>query len=181
MAAPHPHQGIPSCSIPTARRTDPQSIVIRHLEEIIMANLTRFDPFNLNRFDPFRDVFGNIFPSTFRPLLEKMSEPQIPMNIVETDNAYLVTADLPGVRKEDIDVNIYENQLTINAELKEEKEAGTEGKPLFSERWTGKVSRSIRLPMEIDDKGAQARCADGVLHLTLPKKTSSMAKHLTVH
>lgn len=146
-----------------------------------MANITRFDPFNLTRFDPFQDVFGNLLPSTFRPLLERMTEPQIPVSIVETDTAYLLTAEVPGVRKEDIDVNIYENQVTINVEMKEEKEAGVEGKTLCNERWTGKVSRSMRLPQEIDEKDAQAKCADGVLHLTLPKKASSMAKHLTVH
>ncbi len=150
------------------------------MEEFIMANITRFDPFNLSRFDPFQDVFGGLLPS-MRPLWERMAEPQIPVSIVETDKAYLLTADVPGARKEDIDVNIYENQVTINVEMKEEKEAGMEGRMLCSERWTGKVSRSVRLPLEIDEKGAQAKCVDGVLHLTMPKKSSSMAKHLTVH
>lgn len=146
-----------------------------------MANLARFDPFNLTRFDPFQDMFSNLMPSSFRPVWDTMPEPQIPVSIVETDNAYMLTAEVPGVRKDDIDVNIYQNQVTINTEMKEEKEAGMEGKMLCNERWCGKVSRTIRLPVEIDEKGADAKCMDGLLQLTLPKKASSMSKHLAIH
>lgn len=146
-----------------------------------MANLARFDPFNLTRFDPFQDMFGNLLPSTFRPAWERTSEAQLPVSIVETDNAYMLTAEVPGVRKDDIDVNIYQNQVTISTEMKEEKEAGMEGKMMCNERWVGKVSRTIRLPLEIDEKGADAKCMDGLLQLTLPKKASSMARHLAIH
>ena len=146
-----------------------------------MANITRFDPFNLTRFDPFQDVFSGLMPSTFRPAWDRMSEPQIPVSIVETDNAFMLTAEVPGVRKDDIDVNIYQNQVTINTEMKEEKEAGTEGKMLCNERCVGKVSRTIRLPVEIDENGAGAKYMDGLLQLTLPKKATSMAKHLAIH
>lgn len=147
-----------------------------------MANLTRFDPLHLTRFEPFQDMFGNMLPSVpLRPLWERIAEPQIPVSIMETDKEFQLTAEIPGAHKEDIDVHIYENQVTINADMKEEKVAGMEGKLLCNERCTGKVSRSIRLPQDIDDQGAQAKYSDGVLQLTLPKKASSMAKHLAIH
>jgi HSP20 family protein len=96
------------------------------------------------------------------------------------DNAYLVTAELPGVKKEDIDISITGNQVTVNAESKQEKVAAG-AKEWCSERWYGKVSRTIQLPLEIEEKSADATYADGVLHLTLPKKASSMAKKLEIH
>jgi HSP20 family protein len=109
-----------------------------------------------------------------------MSEPTIALDVQETDKAYLVTAELPGVRKGDIDISIAGNQVTINAETKQEKLAA-EAKEWCNERWYGKVSRTLQLPLEIEEKNADARYADGLLHLTLPKKASSMAKRLEIH
>jgi HSP20 family protein len=145
-----------------------------------MANLARFDPFRLTRMDPFESMVRDLMPATFRTMLRPAGEPTIPLDIQELDNAYLVTAELPGVKKSDIDISIAGNQLTLNAECKQEKMAA-EAKEWCSERWYGKVSRTIQLPLEIDEKNADATYADGLLHLTLPKKASSMAKKLEIH
>lgn len=146
-----------------------------------MANIARFDPFNIMRTDPFEDVMRDFMTVPYRSMLRRTTEPAVPVDIQETDKAYLLTAELPGIKKEDIEVSITENQVTISAEVKQEKEAGGEAKSLCSERWYGKVSRTVQLPLDIDEKGADAICTDGVLHLTLPKKASSQAKRLMIH
>jgi HSP20 family protein len=159
----------------------PTSVVSYSMSgEIIMANLARFDPFSLTRMDPFESMVRDFMPTTVRSMLRPMTEPTIAIEVQEMDNAYLVAAELPGVKKEDIDISITGNQVTLNAECKQEKMAA-EAREWCSERWYGKVSRTIQLPLEIEETNADATYADGVLHLTLPKKASSMAKKLEIH
>lgn len=146
-----------------------------------MANIARFDPFStLARGDPFENMVRDLMPTMLRSMLRPADEPPIPIEVQEMDNAYLVTAELPGVKKEDIDIGITGNQVTINAETRQEKMA-TEAREWCSERWYGKFSRTIQLPLEIEEQNADATYADGLLHLTLPKKASSMAKKLEIH
>lgn len=145
-----------------------------------MANLTRFDPFHLSRMDPFESLVRDLMPTGFRSLMQPWSEPVLPIEVQELDNAYLLVAELPGVKKEDIDISIAGNQVTISAESRQEKLAA-EAKEWCNERSYGKFSRTVQLPLEIEDSGAEATYADGLLHLTLPKKASSMAKRLEIH
>ena len=145
-----------------------------------MANLARFDPFSLTRLDPFESMMRDFMPLSTRSMLRPTSEPAIAIEVQEMDNAYLVAAELPGVKKEDIDISIAGNQVTLNAECKQEKMASG-AKEWCSERWYGKVSRTIQLPLEIEEQSADATYADGVLHLTLPKKASSMTRKLEIH
>ena len=145
-----------------------------------MLNLARFDPFSLTRMDPFENVVRDFMPTTFRSMLRPLGEPTIAIEVQEMDNAYLVSAELPGVKKEDIDISITGNEVTLNAESRHEKVA-TEAKEWCNERWYGKVTRSIQLPLEIEETQADATYVDGVLHLTLPKKASSLAKKLEIH
>jgi HSP20 family protein len=144
-----------------------------------MANLTRFDPFRLRRLDPFESMVRDLVPTGLRSMM-RWEEPAIPVEVQELDNAYLMTAELPGVKKEDIDISIAGNQVTISAEAKQEKMAA-DAKEWCNERLYGKFSRSIQLPLEIEENGAEATYADGLLHLTLPKKASSVAKRLEIH
>lgn len=147
-----------------------------------MANLTRRDPLNLARFDPFGD-FDDLFKGVFmRPVLfeGQPQQMQIKMDLKEDDTAYTVHADIPGVKKEDIHVNIDGNQVSISAESKLEKEEKEGEKVLRSERYVGKVARSFSLAHDVDEAKSQARYSDGVLELTLPKKAPSTAKKLAV-
>jgi len=146
-----------------------------------MANLTRYDPFNLARLDPFGD-FDDMFKGVFmRPVLfEGQPQMQIKMDLKEDDNAYTVHADIPGVKKEDIHVNIEGNQVSISAETKLEKEEKKGEKVLRSERYVGKVARSFTLAHDVDEAKSQAKYSDGVLELTLPKKAPNTAKKLAV-
>ena len=146
-----------------------------------MANLTRYDPFNLARLDPFGEL-DDLFKGFFvRPVMfEDKPQMQIKMDLKEKDDAYVVHADIPGVKKEDIHVSIDGNQVSISAETKIEKEEKKGEKLLRSERYVGKVARSFTLAHDVDDAKAQAKYTDGVLELTLPKKAVSAAKKLAI-
>jgi len=146
-----------------------------------MANISRYDPFSLTRTDPFGDI-DDLFKGFFmRPVMfEGQPQMQIKMDVKEDDGAYTVHADIPGVKKEDIQVSIEGNQVSISAETKIEKEEKEGEKVLRSERYVGKVARSFTLAHEVDEAQAQAKYSDGVLELTLPKKAASSAKKLAI-
>jgi HSP20 family protein len=144
-----------------------------------MANVTRFDPFN----DLVEDLFKGYL---VRPLgFEGRGDagvqlPRAKVDVAEKNGAYLVTAELPGVKKEDIHVSIDGPQVTLEAEVKREKEASKDERVLHTERVFGKVSRSFTLPQEVDEAKAEAKFRDGVLELTLPKKTAAQRKQISI-
>ena len=147
-----------------------------------MANITRFDPFReLASFDPLRN-FEEWFPtSRARSLWRDLpSEPEMKMEVTEDDNAYCVKAEIPGVKKEDINVAIDGNRVSISAEVRREKTDKKDEKVLRNERYYGSQSRSFSLMHEIDQGKAEAKYADGVLELKLPKKGAAPAKKLSV-
>jgi len=133
----------------------------------------------LTRFDPFDDLFRGFF---VRPvdMNTPASTPAIRMDVSEQDNAFVVSAELPGVKKDDIHVNVDGNQVSITAEIKQEKEVKEGDRLLRAERYYGQVSRSFQLAQDIDDARAAARFNDGVLELTLPKKAAAASKRLSI-
>ena len=137
-----------------------------------MANITRIDPLD----DLFRGFF--VRPVDFNGTQQQ--PPSIKMDVKEQGDNYLVHAELPGVKKEDIHVVVDGNQVSISAEVKQEKEVKEGERVLRSERYFGKVSRSFQLGQEIDDSKAAAKFNEGVLELTLPKRAASPNKRLTV-
>jgi HSP20 family protein len=100
------------------------------------------------------------------------------LDVVETPEAYVVKAEVPGVAKDRIEVNVEDRDVTIAVEYREELEAN--GKALWRERSFGKASRAIRLPEAVDANAAQAKHVDGVLQLTLPKIAKTNAKQITI-
>ena len=136
-----------------------------------MANLTRFDPFE----DFFRGFF--VRPVEFGSQVEA---PSIRIDVKEQPNAYLVYAELPGIKKEDIHVNIDGSVVAITAERKQEREVKEGERVLRTERYFGKVSRSFQLGQDIDQAQASAKFVDGVLELNLPKRAATSAKRLTI-
>ncbi|MCL1886833.1 MAG: Hsp20 family protein [Betaproteobacteria bacterium] len=146
-------------------------------------NLRRIAPFGeLSRFEPFRnldEIFNNfrLMPSLGNM---EMVEPRIKIDVNETDDAYIVKADTPGIAKDDIHVSVEGNQVTIEFEIKKETEEKEEGKIIRSERYVGQQSRSFSLAHEVDESKAEAKYTNGVLQLTLPKKPGSSKKTLLV-
>jgi len=139
-----------------------------------MANLMRFDPFG----DPFEDLVRRVF----KPVRwEGEEQPlQIKVDVEENDKAYTVKAEVPGVKKEDINVQIDGNQVSISAESKKEKDVKENGKVIRSERYYGALYRSFALGQDVDQAGASAKYADGILQLVLPKRATAAAKKLAV-
>ncbi|MFA6016061.1 MAG: Hsp20/alpha crystallin family protein [Gallionellaceae bacterium] len=147
-----------------------------------MSNITRFNPVNdLARFDPFNmdDVFSRFMMRPFSR--EALAiEPQIKMDVKESDGKFMVKAEIPGVKKEDIRVSVDGNRVSISAEVKQEKEEKQGERVIRSERSYGMASRSFTLSDEVDQSQVQAKYQDGVLELTLPKKPGTSRKDIPI-
>jgi HSP20 family protein len=141
-----------------------------------MANVTRLDPIT----DLVDDLFKGFFvrPVAFEGRGEAM--PRMKVDVAEKNSSYIVTAELPGVKKEDIQVTIDGSQVTLTAEVKREKEVSQDERVLHSERIYGKVTRSFTLPQEVDESKSEAKFRDGVLELTLTKKAAAQRKQLAI-
>jgi HSP20 family protein len=142
---------------------------------------------SIQRFDPFNELVDDLFKGFLvRPLAyEGRGDggallPRAKVDVAEKNGAYVVSAELPGVRKEDIHVAIDGAQVTLEAEVKREKEATKDERVLHSERVYGKMSRSFTLPQEVDEAKAEAKFRDGVLELTLPKKAAAQRKQISI-
>jgi len=139
-----------------------------------MANITRYNPF-----DDFFNDFGKGF--FVRPLaFPAETELKMKIDVKEDDKSYTVQADIPGVKKEDIQVDIDGDTVSLRAEAKREKEEKKDEKVVYTERSYGMVSRSFSLPSEVDEKAAQAEYKDGVLKLVLPKKANGGGRRISV-
>ncbi|MGB9092975.1 MAG: Hsp20/alpha crystallin family protein [Gallionella sp.] len=145
-------------------------------------NIVKWDPFveledvskHLNR------IFGR-FPARAEPARELLATadwaPSV--DITETDTAYLIKSEIPGVNREDVKVNIENGLLTMSGERKQEKEE--KGKKFHRiERSYGSFMRSFRLPDNIDEAGVKAEFRDGMLNVTLPKATQPRNKAISV-
>lgn len=129
----------------------------------------------------FDDLFRDVAPGFFvKPLHGDPLPAQIRVDISETPAAYTVQAEIPGVSKEDIHVNIDGNVVSLRAEIKQQDVQAREEKPLRSERYYGAVQRSFQLPVDIDNEKSRARYENGVLQLTLPKKSAGAAQRLVI-
>ncbi|OGA49838.1 MAG: heat-shock protein Hsp20 [Betaproteobacteria bacterium RIFCSPLOWO2_12_FULL_62_58] len=140
-----------------------------------MANITRFTPFD----DTFDDLLRGFF---VRPVsFEGTATPaQFRVDVTENNGAYTLRAELPGVKKDDINITIDGDQVAIGAEVKKEKDVKDGDRVLRSERYYGKVYRAFTLGQPVDEAATNAKYADGVLELTLPKKAAVTAKRITV-
>lgn len=137
---------------------------------------------NITRYKPFDDVIGDLMKGFWvKPLtFPAETDLQIKVDLKENEKAYTVVAEIPGVKKDDIEVDINGSQVSIRAEVKQEKEEKEGGKVVHRERHYGSVARSFSLPVDIDAKGAAAEYKDGVLNLVLPKKGGAAARRLSV-
>jgi HSP20 family protein len=152
-----------------------------------MANMTTYRPGEASGgLDPFTSPIDDLIRGFFvKPLsVEARGWPQstpLRVDVTETEREYRVFAEMPGVRKEDINVSLNGNEIAISAEVKNEKEAKDGERTLRSERFYGKLQRAFTVEHPVDEANAQARYVDGVLELTLPKSEAAMPKRITVH
>ena len=135
----------------------------------------------LSVYDPFAEVFPELFRSVLQPVRATGAEAlEIKLDVKESDSEYSVEAEMPGVKKEDIHVQIDGNRVAIQAESKRESEQKDGERVLRSERYYGSVARSFTLASDIDEERSSARFENGVLELTLPKKATAAARRLTI-
>ena len=139
-----------------------------------MAHLARYNPFQ-DFFSDFSKGFG-VRPFAF----PEVAEPRIKIDVKEDEKSFTVKADIPGVKKEDIQIDVDEGRVSLRAEVKQEKEEKKGEKVVYSERNYGMVSRSFTLPADVDAKGATAQYKEGVLSVTLPKKPGGAAKRIPI-
>ena len=137
---------------------------------------------NVLRREALDDQFDNLVRNIFRPaaLTTRDVVAPIRMDVSEKEDAYIVHADMPGLKKEDIKIEIDGNEVSISAETKNEKDVKDGDRVLRSERYYGKVSRSFTLAQEVDEAAASAKYENGVLELALPKKAVAKAKLVAV-
>ncbi len=105
---------------------------------------------------------------------------QIKIEVSEQDDAFIVTAEVPGVSKEDIDVSVEDAVVTIHAEIKQHDAHKEDDKVLRSERYFGAVSRSFQLPSKVDTTSTKATYDNGILQLTLPKQTGKKGTKVAI-
>jgi HSP20 family protein len=134
-------------------------------------------PFNL--FDAgFPDVFRGVMPPAWSDA--DAFPPAIRIDVEETETGYRVKADMPGLAKDDIRIDVDGNVVSIATEVRREKVEEKDGKVLRRERHVGTMSRAFTLPVEVDADRAEASYADGVLVLKLPRKAGATAHRLPV-
>jgi HSP20 family protein len=122
-----------------------------------------FEPFrlmrNLMRWDPYRDfAFPEEASGTFMPSFD----------VKETTDSYVFTADMPGIRRDDLEIELAGNRLTISGK-REREEAQGQATFYTQERSFGTFSRTFALPEEVESGKVAAELRDGVLHLMVPK------------
>ncbi|HVW49360.1 MAG TPA: Hsp20/alpha crystallin family protein [Trinickia sp.] len=144
-----------------------------------MSNLTRFDPLSL---EPMADLFQGFFrPMRGLALTGETPLSDVKIDVSESDTAYTVKAELPGVDKKDIDVKVDGNVVSITAKAERNKELKEGERVIRSERYSGMISRSFSLDSDIDESASSAQYQDGVLSLTLQKKKSAPQKRLQIN
>jgi len=135
-----------------------------------------------------REPLGSLFEVVFSDFFSRdgLRTAEIPaavrarMDVVDKGDKYAVAVDLPGVRKEDIQVSIDGPRVAVRAESKGEQEEKNGAKVLHTERYATSYVRNFELPDEVTEDGADAAFENGVLHLTLPKRAQAVSKRLTV-
>jgi HSP20 family protein len=128
---------------------------------------------------------SELFHGLFLPMRGAASGNDAPLSdmkidVAESDTAYTVKAELPGVEKNDIDVKIDGSIVSINAKVERNNELKEGERVIRRERYSGVISRSFSLASEIDEASATASYQDGVLSLTLPKKADFTQTRLRI-
>jgi len=136
--------------------------------------LTTWSPFN--RLTSVRDLFDSAFQLAGTPA-ESWAPP---LEILEDDAKITVRLELPGIKKEDFDIFLHEDVLTISGTRRSENEVKEGGKSLRSERFFGSFKRSVTLPSAVKTDEVAAAYQDGILSVTLPKAEEAKPKKIRV-
>jgi HSP20 family protein len=146
----------------------------------MIASLRREPPGSL-----FEDIFADYFTRGARAPVPRASSAPVTtrarMDVVDRGDSYLVTVDMPGVKKEDIRIAVDGAQVSIAAEAVASPQSKEGERVLHSERSGARYARAFELPAEVTEEGAVAAYEDGVLRLTLPRRAQAAARQIKVH
>lgn len=143
----------------------------------------------LTRWEPFREMmslrramnrlFDEGFTRSLRETPWRETDLSLALDMYEEDDHLVVTADLPGVKPEDVDISVQSNMLTIKGEFEDQEEKERDS-VYFQERRYGAFSRTVSLPSNVNPEEIDATCEDGVLRLEIPIKEEAKPKRITV-
>ncbi len=143
-----------------------------------MDELDIWDPFKKIRKQENLSRFFDSFPSF--PKFESMIRTPL-LDVKDEGDSLKITAELPGIKKENLDIDLTENQLTLKGSIDSKKEKSDKKKQYyFRERKTSSYFRSISLPEEVIPKKTKAEFKNGILHLDLSKKHKKKSKGFKV-
>lgn len=150
--------------------------------------LTHFTPYRLQHTrhsrptgffdDLFHDIFGPVLPAAQSNTAATHHSPQV--DIYEKDDIFVIEAEMAGMAKEDISVDIHGHRLTLSGEVRRKEEVEDE-RSLRRERSFGRFERSFRLPFEVEADQVQATLANGVLRLEIAKPLRQQPRQITIN
>ncbi len=150
-------------------------------------NLVHYNPQSKSQYDTpaVPRLFGTFFDDFFTPFASNGSmvgfdANSLKVDIYEKDDNIMIDAELPGVKKEDISVDVKGKLLTLSGESKSDNEIQEEN-CYRRERRYGRVERSFNLPFEVDSDAVQATYTDGILKLTIPKPVEQSTKKIAIN
>ncbi|WP_426398338.1 Hsp20/alpha crystallin family protein [Ralstonia sp. R-29] len=139
-----------------------------------MSQLRRYDPFAI---EPVGDIFQGLLRS-FRGNMDGVLPFKV--DVTESDSAYNVVAEIPGAKKEDIDVTVDRGTVMISAKVERQTEKKEGERVIRSERYSGAMQRMFTLDAAVDESKVDATYADGLLRVTLPKKEASPQQRVPI-
>ncbi len=143
-----------------------------------MTALTIYEPFR--GLFPHRRLFEDFFKMSICEGVSEESSIMTPrVDVSENDNEYHVLADLPGFKKDEVDIEVNDGYLKMTAQHEGQKE-GKKEKYLIQERCYGTWSRTFRLPNDVSSEGVKADMSEGILDVTLPKREESKPKRVEI-
>jgi len=130
----------------------------------------------------FDAAFDDVLNRVFRPVVSDADATRAPsLDVVETDTAYTVTLDVPGITRDQLKVSVEGKRVSIETQAATETEKKDGEKTIYRERSTRRYARSFGLPAEVDQNSSQAKLDNGVLTLTLTKKVQAGATQISIN
>ena len=139
-----------------------------------MSQLRRYDPFAI---EPVGDMFQGLLRS-FRGGVDGALPFKV--DVTESDTAYNVVAEIPGAKKEDIDVTVDRGTVMLSAKVERQSEKKEGERVIRSERYSGSMQRLLTLDAAIDEGKVEATYENGLLRVMLPKKEASPQQRITI-
>ncbi len=126
----------------------------------------------------FMDHFFDAFFDT--PALQRDTQFAPQLDLVEDKNQYRLSVELPGVRKEDVTLNVFDKVLTLRGEKNRARERSDDAQSRWRERRFGSFERSLRLPADADPERVEASFSDGVLEITIEKRAEAQPRGVEI-